>query len=209
MTSGQRTPPPGPRAACSYEQGVIDRIADFNDPRQEWRRLFSELLGTFFLVLVAAGGGMMGQAFPGMISVHVRVQTPPTATPRARCPAIRRLGRRGLHRPGRPVGQPHLGRLHEPGPYVRPRPGEQDLYRLLGVRGRPPCWRRVGGGHRLRVTGPGRRQVRRGAAQATCSPRCTRPASPEHYLSIRRWAFAPAGRRRTVSWCSAIGPPSP
>ncbi len=29
---------------------------DFDDPRQEWRRLFSELLGTFMLVLVAAGG---------------------------------------------------------------------------------------------------------------------------------------------------------
>jgi aquaporin Z len=51
-----------------YEQGIIDRVADFNDPRQEWRRLFSELLGTFFLVLVAAGGGMMGHAFPGVIT---------------------------------------------------------------------------------------------------------------------------------------------
>ena len=30
---------------------------DFDDPRLEWRRLFSELLGTFMLVLVAAGGG--------------------------------------------------------------------------------------------------------------------------------------------------------
>jgi hypothetical protein len=30
---------------------------DFDDPRQERRRLFSELLGTFALVLVAAGGG--------------------------------------------------------------------------------------------------------------------------------------------------------
>ena len=39
-------------------------VEDFNDTSQEWRRLFSELLGTFFLVLVAAGGGMMGQAFP-------------------------------------------------------------------------------------------------------------------------------------------------
>jgi len=47
---------------------VIDRIADFQDPRQEWRRLFSELFGTFLLVLVAAGGGMMGHAFPGVIS---------------------------------------------------------------------------------------------------------------------------------------------
>src|SRR5277367_4639508 len=51
-----------------YEQEVVDRIADFQDPRQEWRRLFSELLGTFLLVLVAAGGGMMGHAFPGMIT---------------------------------------------------------------------------------------------------------------------------------------------
>lgn len=32
---------------------------DFDDPRHEWRRLFSELLGTFFLVLVAAGGGIL------------------------------------------------------------------------------------------------------------------------------------------------------
>jgi aquaporin Z len=46
---------------------VIDRIADFQDPHQEWRRLFSELFGTFLLVLVAAGGGMMGHAFPNTI----------------------------------------------------------------------------------------------------------------------------------------------
>src|ERR1700722_11563480 len=32
---------------------------DFDDPRLEWRRLFSELLGTFMLVLVAAGGGVL------------------------------------------------------------------------------------------------------------------------------------------------------
>jgi Asp-tRNA(Asn)/Glu-tRNA(Gln) amidotransferase A subunit family amidase len=44
---------------------LVAALKDFHDPRQEWRRLFSELLGTFFLVLVAAGGGMMGQAFPG------------------------------------------------------------------------------------------------------------------------------------------------
>jgi aquaporin Z len=35
---------------------VIDRVDNFNDASQEWRRLFSELLGTFFLVLVAAEG---------------------------------------------------------------------------------------------------------------------------------------------------------
>src|SRR6516165_1186123 len=32
---------------------------DFADPSLEYRRLFSELLGTFMLVLVAAGGGLL------------------------------------------------------------------------------------------------------------------------------------------------------
>jgi aquaporin Z len=59
-----------------YEQSVIDRINDFDDPRQEWRRLFSELFGTFLLVMVAAGGGMMGQAFPGVISRTAAVVAP-------------------------------------------------------------------------------------------------------------------------------------
>jgi aquaporin Z len=33
--------------------------AQFDDPGLEWRRLFSELLGTFFLLLAAAGGGLL------------------------------------------------------------------------------------------------------------------------------------------------------
>ncbi len=33
--------------------------AEFDDPRREWRRLFSELLGTFLLVMAAAGGGIL------------------------------------------------------------------------------------------------------------------------------------------------------
>ena len=55
---------------------LIASLNDFHDPSQEWRRLFSELLGTFFLVLVAAGGGMMGQAFPGTISRAAAVVAP-------------------------------------------------------------------------------------------------------------------------------------
>ena len=51
-------------------------VEDFQDSSQEWRRLFSELLGTFFLVLVAAGGGMMGQAFPDTISRTAAVVAP-------------------------------------------------------------------------------------------------------------------------------------
>src|ERR1700734_2085146 len=74
MTALQEVPQLGPIAR--YEQEVVDRITDFNDPRQEWRRLFSELLGTFLLVLVAAGGGMMGRAFPGTISRQAAVVAP-------------------------------------------------------------------------------------------------------------------------------------
>jgi aquaporin Z len=38
---------------------------DFWDDRYEGRRLFSEVLGTFFLVLVAVGGGMVSARFGG------------------------------------------------------------------------------------------------------------------------------------------------
>jgi aquaporin Z len=41
------------------------REFDFWDERYEGRRLFSELLGTFFLVLVAVGGGMVNARFGG------------------------------------------------------------------------------------------------------------------------------------------------
>jgi aquaporin Z len=77
MTGEQQASLPNPlRPLARYEQEVITRITDFNDPRQEWRRLFAEVLGTFFLVLVAAGGGMMGQAFPGVISRTAAVTAP-------------------------------------------------------------------------------------------------------------------------------------
>jgi len=74
MSATQGLPTLGPIAR--YEQNILDRITDFNDPRQEWRRLFSELLGTFLLVMVAAGGGMMGQSFPGVIGRSAAVVAP-------------------------------------------------------------------------------------------------------------------------------------
>ena len=58
------------------EKDVLEPMADFQDPKQEWRRLFSELYGTFFLVVVAAGGGMMSQAFPNTISRTAAVVAP-------------------------------------------------------------------------------------------------------------------------------------
>src|SRR6478672_10645551 len=64
------------RILAYFDREVVDTLRDFEDPSQEWRRLFSELLGTFFLVLVAAGGGMMGQAFPNTISRTAAVTGP-------------------------------------------------------------------------------------------------------------------------------------
>lgn len=58
------------------EQRLREMIREFNDPAREWRRLFAELLGTFLLVLVAAGGGMMGKAFPGTVSRAAAVVAP-------------------------------------------------------------------------------------------------------------------------------------
>ena len=46
----------------------------FDDPKLEYRRLFSELLGTFFLVLVAAGGGILHAK--GQISLAAAVVAP-------------------------------------------------------------------------------------------------------------------------------------
>jgi aquaporin Z len=68
--------PSGSRVLAYFDREIVDSLEDFKDPSQEWRRLFSELLGTFFLVLVAAGGGMMGQAFPDTISRTAAVVAP-------------------------------------------------------------------------------------------------------------------------------------
>src|ERR1035437_5192809 len=77
MTTEQHVPTPSPLGPLArYERNLIDRVTDFKDPRQEWRRLFSELLGTFLLVLVAAGGAMMAQAFTNTISRTAAVVAP-------------------------------------------------------------------------------------------------------------------------------------
>ncbi len=47
---------------------------DFDDSGLEYRRLFSELLGTFFLVLVAAGGGLLHAQ--GQITLAAAVVAP-------------------------------------------------------------------------------------------------------------------------------------
>lgn len=57
-------------------KNVVERITDFNNPKQEWRRLFSEFMGTFLLLLVAAGAGMMNAAFDDPISRTAAVVAP-------------------------------------------------------------------------------------------------------------------------------------
>jgi aquaporin Z len=59
------------------EPNSIVRRFDFWDTTYEWRRVFSELFGTFLLVLVAAGGGMVNARFGGhAISSSVLVVAP-------------------------------------------------------------------------------------------------------------------------------------
>ncbi len=51
--------------AFGFPTGFLRDRFDFVNDKNEWRRLFGELLGTFFLVLVAAGGGMVNARFGG------------------------------------------------------------------------------------------------------------------------------------------------
>jgi aquaporin Z len=62
--------------AQRIDEDVLEPIEDFQNPKLEGRRLFSELYGTFLLVVVAAGGGMVGHAFPGSISRTAAVVAP-------------------------------------------------------------------------------------------------------------------------------------
>jgi aquaporin Z len=49
---------------------------DFHDPAFEWRPLFSEALGTLFLVLVAAGGAVVNARSHGQVPLDARVVAP-------------------------------------------------------------------------------------------------------------------------------------
>ncbi len=56
---------------------AVARAFDFRDDRYEGRRLFAEVLGTFLLVLVAVGGGMVNARFGGRaVPYDARVVAP-------------------------------------------------------------------------------------------------------------------------------------
>ncbi|MDQ6876763.1 MAG: aquaporin [Candidatus Dormibacteraeota bacterium] len=55
---------------------IEDRVANLEDASQEWRRLISELLGTFLLVLAAAGGGVVAALSHGAVTRSAEVTAP-------------------------------------------------------------------------------------------------------------------------------------
>lgn len=55
---------------------IRQRLLDFDDPRQQWRRALAELVGTFFLVAVAAGAGMVARQYPGSVGRSAAVVAP-------------------------------------------------------------------------------------------------------------------------------------
>ncbi len=81
-TAPQKNRPAAPQPVAvqggpaALQAEFVAMVENFDDTKQEWRRLFSEFVGTFFLVLVAAGGGMMSQAFPDTISRTAAVVAP-------------------------------------------------------------------------------------------------------------------------------------
>jgi aquaporin Z len=64
------------RWAHRHMELEFGKSGDWDDPKHEWRRLFSELLGTFLLVLVGAGGAVVNAQSDGAISRAAAVTAP-------------------------------------------------------------------------------------------------------------------------------------
>ena len=61
---------------ATAEQRMALMVRNFDDPSQEWRRVCAEVFGTFFLVLVAAGGPMIDRSIPGSVGRVAAVVAP-------------------------------------------------------------------------------------------------------------------------------------
>ena len=72
VTSGPAQAPPPPRARGLQTPWT----RDFHDLSFEWRRLFAEALGTFLLVLVAAGGTVVNARSHGQVPLDARWSPP-------------------------------------------------------------------------------------------------------------------------------------
>ncbi len=73
---------PDPVASTVAAPGVRTRMLhataapDFLEDAQEWRRLFSEAWGTFLLVVVASGAGVVGAFSGGAVTLAMKVVAP-------------------------------------------------------------------------------------------------------------------------------------
>ena len=67
---------PGPPATGALAHGEQPWVREFGDPSREWRRLFSEVLGTFLLVLAAVGAGVVESSTGVPISRAAAVTAP-------------------------------------------------------------------------------------------------------------------------------------
>lgn len=67
-----------PRTESTAQQRMLDGSAalDFVESAHEWRRLFAEAWGTFLLVVVSAGAGVVGAQSGGAVSLGMKVVAP-------------------------------------------------------------------------------------------------------------------------------------
>ena len=87
------------------------RQFDFWDTSYEWRRLFSELFGTFLLVTVGVGGGLVNARFAGSVPGPLRVVVPgprPAALVPAAPARLRIVSRNGTTVPAQLVIPPGI-----------------------------------------------------------------------------------------------------
>ena len=77
MSSQQSSPNQQAQGGPSFLTTALEFTQrNFDNPALEWRRLFSEVLGTFLLVLVGAGGGVVNAVSNGAISRTAAVTAP-------------------------------------------------------------------------------------------------------------------------------------
>ncbi|HTZ45190.1 MAG TPA: aquaporin [Jatrophihabitans sp.] len=71
-----RTTDEVPRPVLGVMGHDLDALRHFTDPSHEWRRIIAELVGTFFLVVVAAGAPTVDGYVPGTIGRAAAVTAP-------------------------------------------------------------------------------------------------------------------------------------